>query len=295
MARSCATSLLATVLVVLASAQGSRAVESDPERSPHRIVSTAPNLTEILFGLGLGDRIIGVSDFCTYPEEARRKPKIGGFVDTSIEAIVALKPDLVVLLESNGDSIRKLDALHVPTLVVRDESLADIREAVRRIGERCGAQAAAQRLLTEWDALVQAVPPREGAIPRVLVCFGRIESGGQPSSFYVGAVGSLYDELVALAGGQTAVPKGTTLYPQVSVEGMYAIDPDLVIELTGAGDPGFRGRLTGDLGALSALRAVREGHWRVVEGEWAVRPGPRILQLVEPIAREIQAWRRDQP
>ncbi len=266
------------------------------EDPPKRIVSTAPNLTEILFALGLGERVVGVSDFCDYPEEARSKPRIGGFVDTSIEAIVALRPDLVILLKSNGESIRQLKSLGVPTLEVRDESLADIRDAIESIGKRCAAVEAARSLIEHLDVLTGARKDGSGAgspFPRVLVCFGRIEQGGKPVSFYAGASGSLYDELTKLAGGQTAIAQTLPLYPLVSIEGLYTIDPDVVIELTGAGDPGTRGSLTGDLSPLTSLRAVKGGHWHLVEGEWAVRPGPRIFQLVEPIAAAVAKWHKE--
>lgn len=280
------TSVIFCVFALLCSAYA--------EEPPRRIVSTAPNLTEILFELGLGKCVVGVSDFCNYPEEAKRKPKIGGFVDTSIEAILALRPDLVVLLESHAQGIRQLQSLNVPLLVVRDQSLADIQDAIEKIGSRCGAVEAARKILSRIEQHgsrgVTAATADASLAPRVLVCFGRLEQTGKPVSFYAGARGSLYDELVRLAGGRSAIVSSAPLYPQLSIEGIYATDPDIVIELTGAGDPGLSGNLTGDLSPLKPLRAVRNGHWHVVEGEWAVRPGPRIFQLIEPLKKAVSQW-----
>ncbi|MGH9379648.1 MAG: helical backbone metal receptor, partial [Thermoanaerobaculia bacterium] len=132
--------LALAVGLALACGEGSgRRQVPDAGRVPERLVVLAPNLTEIVYALGLGDRVVGVGNYGDFPPEVRDKPRLGGLLDPHLEAIVQLEPDLVVLLPSQQDVADRLAALGVGVLVVESEdTLEDIFAAVRRIAERCG-------------------------------------------------------------------------------------------------------------------------------------------------------------
>lgn len=281
-----------------ASAAAGSAEEAD--EPPSRIVSTAPNLTEILFALGLGDRVVAVSDFCDFPPEAAALPRVGGFVDLSFEALVAARPDIVVLLESHAGVARRIDRLGIRTVLVNDESLDDILAAIRTIGVACGADARADALIERMRGRIDGIRERGreaagGARPRVLLCFGRNTRGGELSSVYAATEDSLFGELVLLAGGRPVPEDAAILYPQLSVEGIHALDPDIVVELSGSGDPAFAREIAPPGGVLESLGAVRRGQWHLVTGEWAVRPGPRILRLAGELSDLLGAWREGAP
>ncbi|MEK7793942.1 MAG: helical backbone metal receptor, partial [Candidatus Hydrogenedentota bacterium] len=142
---------------------------------PVRIVSLAPSATEVLFAIGAGDRMVGVTRFCKYPPEAQTKTSIGGFMDTNYEAIVALRPDLVVLLAIHGTAKDRLEALGVSTLEMDHRTLDGILGSIRTAGEVIGAEAAANALIADIESRLDAVSKAvEGADrPRVLLSSGR--------------------------------------------------------------------------------------------------------------------------
>ncbi|HEY8150601.1 MAG TPA: helical backbone metal receptor, partial [Vicinamibacteria bacterium] len=138
------------------------------EGFPQRIVSTAPSLTETLFSLGVGDRVVGVTTWCRYPEEARSRPKIGGYSTPSMEAILALRPDLVVLAaEARSDVGRRLAELHVPTMAARLDSLRSIEDSIRQIALRLGVPERGEALATRIEAQRTAVARAVAGRPRV--------------------------------------------------------------------------------------------------------------------------------
>ena len=118
-----------------------------------RIISLAPSLTEILYALDLGDRVVGVTRYCDYPEGALAKTKVGGLMDPNYEAMVALKPDLVILMTSHRDAKRELAKMGIATLTVPHQTIADIHESIQTIGKACGAsQKAAELAKAAGDA-----------------------------------------------------------------------------------------------------------------------------------------------
>ena len=124
------------------------------KRYPARIVSVAPSITEILFAVGAGDKVFGATDFCDYPEEAKSIPRIGGFFDPNYEAILAIKPDIVLLLKTQSDMVGKLKSLGIEGVVLKNESLHDIVSSIRLIGEKVGAEEKANLLADEMEARI---------------------------------------------------------------------------------------------------------------------------------------------
>ena len=249
---------------------------------PQRIVSLAPSATEVLFEAGLGPRVVGVTSYCRFPPHVLALPKVGGYLTPSYEALVALRPDLVVILPEHADIEPRLAALRIPTLRLDHRSLDGIVRSVIAVGERCGAQASAAQAagaLRQHLARVHQLslgPSR----PRVLICFGRTEDFGR---LYAAAPGTVHDDLIRQAGGRNALTSGVVSYPTLSVEGLLRLDPDVIVEFA-AGRPDATA-LRRQWNALDSLRAVKAGRVHVFTDDFLSVPGPRFVRFAETIAR----------
>jgi iron complex transport system substrate-binding protein len=252
------------------------------ERGPQRIVSLAPSVTEVLFEAGLGPRVVGVTSYCRFPRDVLALPKVGGYLTPSYEALLALQPDLVVVLPEHADIEPRLAALNIPTLRVDHRSLEGIVQSIVTLGDRCGAPARAERAA---DALRQNLArvrriAGAGPRPRVLVCFGRSEDFRR---LYAAAPGTVHDDLIIQAGGQNVLTSGAVSYPTLSAEGVMRLDPDVIVEFAAGGlDANV---LRGEWNALGSLRAVKTGRVHVFTNDFLSVPGPRFVRFAETIAR----------
>lgn len=272
---------LLTLSVVFASV----AAASGP---PARIVSMAPSTTEILFALGLGGKVAGVTRYCDYPEAAKSIAKIGGYVDPSYEAIVALKPDLVILLTSHQDAERELAKLKIPALTIPHETVSDIHKAIREIGDACGAADKASALLVSLEERTGAVRKtvKHRPKPRVLLCIGRDAESGQLAGMYFAGRNGFYGEIIEMAGGVNAYQDTGVTYPQLSAEGVIQLNPDVIVDL--ASDMNACGKapqIAAQWDSLRTVNAVRGKRVHVIAGNHALRPGPRYAQFLEELAR----------
>lgn len=274
------TALLSLLLLaLLAGCQGETPPSAStpvPQNAPRRIIALAPNLSETLFALGLGDRVVGVGDYSTWPLEATLLPRLGGLYDANLERIVSLKPDLAVLLPSEKDLAAKLAPLGIETLTVSNESLGDVDRSFRVIAERCGVPEAGERLVGEWRA---ALTPRPvPGKPRVLLSVGRQE--GRMADVLAAGPGTFFDELLRRLGGVNVFADAGVLYPQVGLEEIVARKPDVILELRADEvPPEVAETLVRDWSRLGQLPAVRSGRIHVIGGGHVVTPGPRLPRL----------------
>ncbi len=226
-----AAALLLTVTLPALSAAG-LTVSDQTGRSltlpapPRRIVSLVPSVTEILFAIGAQDVLVGVTDFCDYPPEARKKPSVGGMVAPSLETIVALKPDLVVATSAgNGEAVfTQLDRLKIAVYVVNPTRLSDVFDLIARLGALTGREAEATRLSARLSARVRAVAERVAALPRPRVLYVL-----WPDPLIVPARGALVSELLVLAGAASVTAEGGDGYPRYSLEAAVAGAPEVII------------------------------------------------------------------
>src|SRR5262249_11731121 len=161
------------------------------------ILSLAPSLTETLFALGLGPRVVGVDSYSAWPAAVASLPRLGGLFDPNLERAVSLHPDLALLLPSEHEAERRLKALGIPTLIGPTESLADVENSFRSIARRCGVPAEGERLAARWRE--ELAPSPVPGKPRVLVSVSR-----EPRSLnglLVAGPGTFYDEMVTRLGG----------------------------------------------------------------------------------------------
>jgi iron complex transport system substrate-binding protein len=265
-------------------------VPSQPAVStPRRIISLAPNVTEVLFALGLGDRVVGVTRFCDYPPEVAAIPKVGGYMDPSYESIVALRPDLTILLTSHRDVRRELEKLHIRTMTTPHETIADIRVSIQLIGGVCGVPDRAAAMIGELDRRMSAVRAAVAGRPRprVLICLERDVTTGQLSGLYMAGRHTFYDEILEAAGGTNASTNEVVTYPEMSAEGVVNVDPEIIVDLTSRKVSGGQPQvaITRQWDRLATVTAVRTRRVYAIVGDYALRPGPRYAQFIEELAR----------
>jgi iron complex transport system substrate-binding protein len=225
--------------------------------------------------MGLAGRLVGVTRFDTAPEVAA-VARVGGFLDPSAEAVVALRPDLVVWV-TDGSAlapVRRIAELGVPVLAVPVIGVADVLAATHAIADALGDRAAGDRLAARIEEAIRRARARAAPLPRkrVLLLVGR-------EPLVVAGPGSYPDELLRIVGG-TNVVTGTTAWPVFPVERAAAADPDLVI------DAAVREHGTGD-GGLAAIPAVRRGAIRRLGTDDALRPGPAMIRTLDELFQAL--------
>jgi iron complex transport system substrate-binding protein len=278
-----------TFCVLLILLAGGVSAESPPAR---RIVSLVPAVTEMLFAIGAGPQVVGVSSYDREPPEVDRLPRVGALLDPDLERILTLRPDLVVVYGSQDELRRQLDRAVVPVFPYRHAGLDGIFETIRLLGERTGhpARAAAvnERLRADLAAIRQRVAGRPP--PRVLLVFGR-DPDSLRNVFASGGVGFLHDVL-GLANATNVLADVTREGLQISSEQILARRPEVIVELRAQGAPGDADEAARVWRAVSAVPAVRDGRVHALFGSDLVVPGPRIAQAAERIARVLhpEAW-----
>jgi iron complex transport system substrate-binding protein len=249
-----------------------------------RIVSLAPNITETLYALGLGEEIAGVTRFCTWPPEACEKPEVGGLFDPNLEAIAALDPDLVLMLPAHERLRPFLDDLGIEHLSIPNETIPEIIETIRIIGARCGVEERASDLADSLEAAgASACPKTAGRVsPRVLIVVDR-QYGQVPEEIFAAGKGTWYDELLTAAGGTNVLDETVPSYPMLSPEGLVHLQPDLIIEVVpGAVERGMSIEgISADWESFDMLTAVTGGRIFILTGRYAAVPGPRYVLLLE--------------
>lgn len=257
---------------------------------PTRIVSTSPSITETLFALGLGDRVVGVSAFCRFPPEVVKLPKVGTFLKPDAELIAGLRPDLVVVHEVSTGIDRKLTSLRIPFVAVDRGTLGSVFSSIRQIAAGAGVPTRADSLIADIEKRLDAVRRAGGAAPhpRVLFIIGR--SPGRLADLVVVGPGSYINDLIEIAGGKNVLAiKGQPEYPRISMETVLRLDPDVIVDTVDMGETEaerrqrqpFNERLWSGYGTLTA---VKSGRLHAATTDALVVPGPRIVEAAEWVA-----------
>ena len=262
------------------------AAEQPPR--PSRIITLIPAVTEMLFAIGAGQQVVGVSSFDTYPPEATTRTRVGALLNPDFERVLSLKPDLVVVYVSQKDLITRLERVGVPTFVYRHAGLADVETTISALGERVGripeATRVVQDLQTGLDAVRKSVAGRPK--PGVALIFGR-DAGTLRNIFVSGGVGFLHD-LIEVAGARNAFADVKRESLQVSSEGMLARAPDVVIEgHQSSWDQSATAREQAVWQTLSALPAARTNRIHIVADDRLFIPGPRVVDAARILTRVI--------
>lgn len=259
------------------------------QAAPKRIVSLIPAVTEMLFAIGAGPAVVGVSSYDTFPPEALTRPKVGALIDPDFERILTLRPDLVIVYDSQDDLIGRLTRASIPYYRYRHAGLADVTETMRALGRRTGheneAARAAGRIDAELAAVRQAVSRRARA--RTALLFGR-EPGALRGMYASGGVGFLHDLLV-VAGGENVFADVSRQSLQVTAEVLLARAPDVIVEIRSA--TGWNeARRQAELGVwktLPGLPAVKANRVHFITEEALSIPGPRVVTAARTLARAL--------
>ena len=256
------------------------------ERAPARVIAVAPSIVEILFALELGDRVVGVGDYAEWPPAATAKPRIGGLFDPRFEHIVALAPDLAVLLPSEERLAGELERLGVETLTVRHETLAEIGASMVTIAARAGVEERGRRLAEELDR--ELASRRRRPAPRVLLLVGR-ERDRLAQLTAVGS-GTFLAEIVTRLGADNVLADLAQPYPQINLETVLERRPEVVIELQpGSLSAEDGAALVAEWSRFPRLPAVERGCVTVVSGGHVLLPGPRLPLLARDLENALDA------
>lgn len=236
-----------------------------PAAAPQRIVSLAPVVTETLFALGAGPRVVGVTRYCDRPEAARALPQVGGFVDPQLERVLSLRPDLVVAMPSMGQRtlLDRLRERGVPVLVVFGDTLDEVRELVLALADAVGDVGAGRGLVKQLDAELRSVAQR--GLPRPTRA--AVVVGVRP--LVLAGHGTFADDALRLVGATPVAPADGPSWPTLSVEGLLSLRPDVLVAAEGPDAASALSRLLAPLGPRAP---------RVVAGPQAIlmRPGPAL-------------------
>jgi ABC-type Fe3+-hydroxamate transport system substrate-binding protein len=243
-----------------------------------RIVSLAPSITESLFAIGAGDQVAGVTDYCTYPPAARRKPRVGGMINPSIETIVNLVPDLIVLsMEGNArQDFFRLTSLGVPVFVTNPRSIDGIYQSLRALGTITGRADSAEQVIAALRRREDAVHTRlQGVTPVRSLLFVSL----QP--LMCAGSATFLNELLHEAGAVNLAERTSGTYPSYSRERVIANDPDVILLTSDLlVDPAM---LTTYFPEWQVLTAVRHHRVYRVDADMVSRPGPRAIDALESL------------
>ncbi len=249
--------------------------------APARIVSLAPSVTETLFALGAGSEVVGVSRYCNYPPAVLRLPRVGSYLTPNIEAIVGLRPTLIIGLGSSANlrAIRALELMGFPTLMVEEGSLADLDRSISQIGKRIGNGTEAVKLIAEIHHRFASTEARlkNADSPKVLMLVGH-----QPLVAVGG--GNFLDQLIAMAHGRNIADNSAQAWPSLSMEYIIATAPDVIIDGQMGDDPAVPSNFWGQYPGIPAVRNHRLYGYNQ---DPMLRPGPRVGESLEILAAMI--------
>jgi len=275
---------LATVLLLLCS------TAVNLRSQPQRIVSTTPGITELLYALGLGDRVVGVTRFCRYPPEAQKKTVIGDYINPNIEVIASLKPDLVVVQQNPVRLTEQLNALHLHTLEI-DEQNSRIDDAIyksiRIVGDATGASARATQLIATIRQGLADVHNKAAQLKpkRVMFVVGR--SPGRLDGLIVVGRASYLNEVMAIAGGQNVFSDAVAPYPGISLESVLARNPEVIIDIGDMADNIVTEQHKRDIVVLwqraATIAAVKQHSVFATPPDMFLVPGPRVVDAARAL------------
>ena len=252
---------------------------------PQRIISLAPSLTEILFALGLGDNIVGVTTFCDYPEEAKKKPKIGGMSNPSLEAVISLKPDVVVLTTDGNpkEFEERLISLKIKTYVFEARTITELPRGIRDLANAMGVKERGERLAKSIeDGVRKASASASASRVNGKALRKKVLFIVWPEPLIVAGPGTAIDDAITLLGYDNIASHAATAYPKYSIEEVMRQAPDVLVIGKGSGMD-MAAVSKGILKRLAIVPAVINNRVCYV-GDGLYRLGPRVVQGVEELS-----------
>lgn len=255
---------------------------------PQRIVSISPNVTEILDGIGAWSQVIAVSQFCTYPDDVKNKPRVNGWDKTNLEQLAALKPDLVIGVDAQAPFLQdKLNSLGIRSVFLKGQKLAEIYDSIREIGRVTGHEAQAAALITKTQQEVEAVRVAVGNRERLKVLCVVDRVPGTIRELYTATRGSYLDELITIAGGESIAPPTVSGWGKITKEAAVSLNPEVIIDML----QGSTGSLAEDPIAvwqeLPEVRAVKNKRIYPISDQKVIHPSQFVGHTAQVFARAI--------
>lgn len=256
-----------------------------------KIVSLAPSITETLYFLGAGERIIGVTSYCNYPEEAKKKPKVGSNMDLNLELIMQMQPDLVFLLPSSTKAEENLSKLKIESFAVAQDRLDEVINSVRLLGDKLNMHNRGNKLA---DSLENEIKQAVSAVDKtdsgktVLISTGR-DLGNGISALYAGGRNTFFDDILQRIGLKNVL-EVEMQYPQISLEAILKLNPDIIIDLISELDEQkiAKEKILADWQKYPQLKAVQNKRVIVLGGRHVSIPGPRLVWLIKEICTALK-------
>ena len=254
---------------------------------PKRIVSLAPNITEILFSLGLDKEIVGVSIHCNFPEKAKSKARVGSYISLDFERVLSLKPDLIIATGAGNtrEMVERLEKLGFPTYVIFPKNFNDILKSIGHLGQVLGRDKEAIGIIQGMKQSSQRVIELAKDLSRPKV-FLQI---GEAPIVTVGN-GSFADDLITLAGGVNIAGKEKEMYPRWGMEEILKRSPEVIL-ISSMNPRGDYQRVLQEWSRWKMIPAVQNGRVHLIDSDLIDRPSPRIIEGLEEMARILHPER----
>jgi len=256
---------------------------------PQRIVCLTPSITETVFALGCGDRVVGVTDYCNYPPEARQKVRLGGFFNPNFERLIVLNPDLVIS-QGHSEKITQFCRREDINLLRLDTSnIESIYQSISLLGRELGCPERARQLCYDIRTSLERISKQLANRPRRRVFFSLYRTTGTMSGVSTVGGGTFISELISVAGGSSIFDDVSLAYPQISQESLFKRRPEVIIEPLSAPflSENYRRERLRDWQKFSELPAVRNGQIYFPPLDSLLIPGPRIGPAAAALARMI--------
>lgn len=248
---------------------------------PARIVSIGPSITEFLFALGAGPRVVGVDDFSDEPAAAKQLVKVGG-IKVNFEQVVALKPDLVLTVKFSDGTIEKLAGAGLLVLVVDPQTIGDVARTAILLGRAVGSDG--ETMARDIEKRVDDVRSKTSSAPAKPRVYHEIDASDPTKIFTVGP-GSYIHDLIGIAGGQNIAARATSAYPQLSAEEILRGDPEIIV--LAAADYSAKPEQVAARSGWGAINAVKNNRIVTIAPNLINRPGPRVGEAAEAYARLV--------
>jgi iron complex transport system substrate-binding protein len=255
---------------------------------PKRIISTAPSITETLFALGLGDRVVGITQYCKYPKEVEKIPRIGSWTSTNMEVVLAARPDLIIVQRTAVHDSSRYRSAGLKSLEVRFDTVQEILDSIDSIGAVAGVPERARALRASIQKQLGDVHARVASSPRTKVLFVVGRTPGRLEGIIAASGASYISEVIEIAGGQNIFGDSKLGFARVVQEEILARDPEVIIDMGEHADASgiSEAQRNAEIALwqkFASIDAVRNRRVYIVASEVFVVPGPRVVVL----AREL--------
>jgi iron complex transport system substrate-binding protein len=259
------------------------------QATSQRVISTSPAITEILFAIGAGDRVVGVTDYCNYPKNACLLPSIGGPLNPNTEKWIALKPDLIILQDDSVVLNKHAKVFKIPTLEVSVNNLENILRSIQVIADAMQTPKAGKQLADKIKIQIDNYRISLGKTNPHQVLMLLSDTNDPSRDLYAVGRNTFLNELLSIAGGENILPDTMATYPKISKEFIIAKSPEIIIEIGPTANLSNEGILSREKAwtIYPTIRAVKNDRLYFVGANYILIPGPRLVKILDILTRNI--------